>query len=1046
MEYGYSYNLVLHTVAYEKRSDPDVYTLTILPLNPETLKVSYFDTHSAELQWSLVPHGLVHFYQLEWSVDEVTVGMERFSNSTTSAVVSNLQPGATVSFQIKSSVWNGYGQIRTNYLYNYVTISTQTLRPLPPLNLRVEYYDNETLTITWDSPENSSVSGFEVTFDGMTDTIHAKPMYNNKTWQHLVPGTLNEVNITTFVYGPDSNQTSSVATITQRLKPNPPSNVQIVSTLYASATIAFEAPQNGEYSGFKVQVTSLTDGALVYGKVVPRTVKDSYLVNIEDVVYSHYLSISVSSLSEEEHSDSSTVILHPAPSKFVEIIGFVTDKFNFSLNPLSSPYTNANLSILRLDIEENESTRNFSVGDSVFNFANLDLGVPYVVEPWFLDDFSYIKFSEDKILPTDSPVTLELILADAKTIILKCHQFENNQIFQVTNGSDSKKDLGLFHKLANLTPATKYAFSTLISVEEQKSEGDPYLVTAESVSLLGYTYPDNMENLSCSASASSESDVNINIQWNFPRTNFSSFDFTFTTTISSNEEVLRKKVSLAKSLFGDVDNSFDYELNQTDIEWLAPGLYIQCSGAATYLEVESQSHSGNHFYIPLVGPTLTSFTIQWSFHNERTFAESFHIGFQDTEIAYNENLFLPQRNIFTSFFNLTLIGLTPGQRYVVRVRSYIIDNNNYMLSEWSSPLYESTYPLAPLNPLINNWHLSWAKLGVVEGYQVNVTDDFGSTDSLSITDSIYGRKVSLDDFNNLNFVPGGKYTFDISSISNDLYSLTTARIEHILPPSNVVFTRIEEILASEVTLSWKIPDGNVEKYVILIIPLTSGKNQEDSFSIEVVGKSSNTTRVAGLTPGSKYLFEIVASSNNVSSLKSGTFFTNSQPLLSTIEVHSIEETNASCSWDFVGIVDNFTVSLRDTESQTIAGSVSNITDVTLLSVKFKDLAAGETYSCYVVAASSNRESDPKLAAFTTHPFSPEVDVTYLGTNSFSANWSVQAERSKFDSFRAVLTGCREEPFNEAFDTTVFSYVWVNLVPGSLRQLNLWTISETVSWT
>ena len=1014
VEYGYTYNFIFYTVAHEKKSDPYVHTFTMPPLYPETLKVLDFDTHSAELQWSLVSQGLVHFYELLWSIDDVTVGAERFSNSTTSAVVSNLQPGATVTFQIKSFVWDYYGKLAVPHFFIHVIISTQTLQPLPPLNLRVEYYDNETLTITWDSPENSSVSGFEVTFDGMTDTIHDKSMSNNKTWQYLVPGTLKEVNVTTFVNGPDSNQTSSVATITQRLKPNPPSNVQIVSTLYTSATIAFEAPQNGEYSGFKVQVTSLADGALVYGKVVPRTVNDYYLVNIQGFVYGHYLLISVSSLSGEEDSDSTTVNLVPAPSTFVRIIGFVTDKFNFSLNPLSSSYLNANLSILRLDMEENESTRNFSVGDSVFNFGDLDLGVPYVVEPWFLDDFSHIKFSEDKILPTDSPVTLELILADAKTIILKYHQFENNQIFQIISGSDSKKVFGLFDKLPNLLAATNYTFLTLISVEDQNSEGDPYLVTAESVSLLGYTYPDNMENLSCSASASSESDVNITVQWNFPRTNFSSFDFTFTTTISSNEEVLRKKVSLAKSLFGDVDNSFDYELNQTDIEWLAPGLYIQCSGAATYLEVESQSHSANHFYTPLVAPTLTSvttlrseysLTIRWSFHNEQTFAESFHIGFQNTEIAYNENMFLPQRNISTSFFNLTLIELTPGQRYLFRVRSFKSknnnnnNNNNNMLSEWSSPLYESTYPLAPLNPLINDWHLSWAKLGIVEGYQVNVTDDFGSTDGLSITDSIYGRNVSLDDFNNLNFVPGGKYTFDISSISNDLYSLTTARIEHILPPSNVVFTRIEEISASEVTLSWKIPDGNVEKYVILIMPLTSGKNEEDSFSIEFVGKSSNTTRVASLTPGSKYMFEIVASSNNVSSLEPGKFFTERQPLLSTIEVHSVEETKASCSWDFVGIVDNFTVSLRDSESQTIAGSVSNITDVTILSVEFKDLTAGETYSCYVVAASGNRESDPNEAPFTTYPAPPAaISILYFDTENVQLEWSSVDNHSNADAY------------------------------------------------
>ena len=1060
-EYGYSYKFTLYTVAHGKRSDPAIYVFTMPPLYPETLKVLHFDTHSVELQWSLVPQGLVHFYELLWSIDEVTVGTERFSNSTTSAVVSNLQPGATFRFEIKSFVWNGYGRIVTvSYaLAQYVTISTQTLRPLPPLNLRVEYYDNETLTITWDSPENSSVTGFEVTFDGITDTIQTKSLSNTKTWHDLVPGTLKELNVTTFVYGADSNQTSSVVTITQWLKPNPPSNVQIVSVFYPSATISFEAPENGEYSGFKVQVTSITDGALVDAKVVPRTVKDSYLVNIQGLVHGHYLLISVSSLSEEEDSDSSTVNLLPATSTFVKIIGFVTDKFNFSLNPLNSSYLNANLSILRLDIEENESTRNFTVGDSVFNFGDLDLGVPYVVEPWFLDDFSFINFSEDKILPTDSPVTLELILADAKTIILKCHQFGNNQIFQVTSGSDSKKELGLFDKLANLTPATKYTFSTLISVEERNSEGDPYLVTAESVALLGYTYPDNMENLSCSAYASSESDVNIIVQWNFPPTNVASFDFTFTTTISSSEEVLRKKISLAKSLFGDVEDSpnksFKYELNQTDIEWLTPGLYIQCSGTATYLDVESRSDTGNHFCIPPVAPMLTSvtslrseysLTIRWSFHNERTFAELFHIGFQDTEIAYNENLFLPQQNLSTSFLNLTLIGLTPGQRYVVRVRSFINNNNhaNCMLSEWSSPLHESTYPLAPLNPLINDRQLSWGKLGIVEGYQVNVMDDFGNTDSLSIKDSVYGRNVSLDDFNNLNFVPGLKYTFDIFSISNDLYSLTAARIGYVLPPNNVVFTRIEEHSASEVTLAWKIPDGNVDKYVLLIVPLTSGKNQEDSFSIEVVGKSSDTTRVTSLTPGSKYQFEIVASSNNMTSVEPGKILTERQPLLSTIEVHSVEETMASCSWDFVGTVDNFTVSLRDSESQTIAGSVSKITDVAILFYEFTDLSAGETYSCYVVAASGSRESDPKSAAFTTHPFTPEVDVTYFGTNDFSANWSVQTERSKFDSFIASLTGCREEPFTKTFDSTVFSYSWVDLIPGNLCQLTLSTISEKVS--
>ena len=1045
---GTIYRVILQAISYGKDSRQVERDFTTYPVAPDVLNVTSFNTNTAVLEWSSVDNCNVITYQLKY-LDESALKEVNVSAPLTTATISDLRPGRTYRFEIKAGVSDHEGNMLLSTSNPQETSYTQTLIPLSPENLNVDDYSTDKLQVSWNAPTDSDFMDFEVKVRDKTILVVGGKF--SATFPSLTPGSLQEITVTAFSRGPDSTQESEAVSKTQRLKPNPPTDFKEVSKTTNTTVISFKEP-SGDYSEFSFEARS-SSGAVVSSKNITESSENMYqeMINDSNIQYGDQIHVSIFTFSDTEKSEvpeTGTVNLYPADPVDFQVTNFSTTTLDVAWTQPLGLYAKHELVLQRLDVMPSRAsvTERRNASEMSNRFESLEPGGYYQVTIQTVSKFDSSLLSEnnttvEQILKPNPPIELNFEAIDKTSLNLTWIVDGKFHTFEVSFGSSSNLTRQFFEEIRSISPATNYTFS----ITTRMSDGLDAPIKSEVSTIVGYTFPDDVTGLNCVASSSREGVITVFVGWRLELVSYESFNFTFTTIPYLDEEVQQKTVILTQDKKGTV-SPFTHVFNASDIEWLVPGLKIECAAVATYLQLESQITASQEFYAPPIAPrlsyvrgsrTATSLTFNWTFDIENAIVESF-------ELQYSEQP-IPDQNAIESkeseSTNETISGLQPGQLYTFRIRSFV--DNRTQSSNWSESVVQATYPEVPLNPVISYSYVSWSapQDGFAEAYQIHVSDSFQNSDVINTTDSSQ-TNVSFIDFVNLNFVAGRRYTFNIFSLSNNLSSLTSVDVDFVLPPNDTSFVHVQETSTSSVSLTWQVPDGDVEKYILTIIPLNANDLLEQ-FSIEVPDRRSHIKEITDLTPGAEYEFRIVASSNSEFSENSGQINFQMQPLLSAVQISSFSETSASCSWNFIGIVDNFTVSLRDHESSTVAGSVSEIADTSVLSYEFTDLTAGETYSCYVVAASGIRESDPESAAFTTHPFTPEVDVIYFGTYNFSANWSVQEKGSKFDSFRVNLSGCTENQFSKSFAASVLSFVWDDLIPGSECRVDVRTISNDV---
>ena len=1039
---GSNYTLQIVVVAYDKSSTPEQKTFTTLPIAPENLNIDSFGTNFVDISWDL--SSCSSMYYLYQTSDKTSDNSETtYVGSIREVSLTNLVPGDTYNYVLRSSVIDHQGNVLFSTDQPRTAQVVQTLIPFPPSNPIVSSYSTDVFTATWEAPSEGVYTAFAVTTNGTTRNDFK---VLTKTCPNLSPGTLYYVEIYTYSVGTDSTQNSAVVNVTQRLRPNPPRNLDVFSRGNNALDISFDGPNLGTFTGFLLSAASSDGTVLEDKKNISANGQTAFVEELSSSLLGDRLNVTIFTHSFQEISETALngfVLLHPAdPVNFV-VTGFSQTQLNVSwekpegllggyeltLDP-TSPVHSSPVDIQNPDILE-------------YSFTQLIPGTQYQLVKCVYSQFDQTLKSlgcaqVNQLLMPVPPNSLEVIPIDKYTVNFTWNldedegNFDGFEVFD-SNGL-SETTTQKFLVVRNLEPATNVSFSVLTTVSNSTS-----VVRSENRSTVGWPYPDDVDLLTLVSTSEEIGDVEVNLEWNLTEGGYTNFVFNFTSLPYQNGA----QSDTDSKVFTTVPSGgqFSEQLTQNDIDWLVPGLHVSYTAVATYIDLQSQVVTSNEFYIPPVVPVLvhvadsrttSSLDLSWSFSFSEALAESFQIEY--APFVDSSKFQIDVQTAASTVFTKQIDNLVPGQKYDFRVRSTV--NSNQLASDWSNVVTEPTFPEIPLSPGITDLTLDWTKpVGIVETYIVNVSDSSGHL----FTNVTSGSQLNLND--SLLYIPGRLYTFEIFSESNDLTSLGAATADYRFVPSDVTFTSVTVETPTSCRLQWSAPLGDISSYIITVIPLSTNAGdsyQQQSFVVD--GKDTTFYLVRDLTPGAEYRFEIVSDSSGSRSESPGSITARKMPLLSSVSVSEITTEEATCSWVNSGIASAYNVSIlladnRDVEETLVVASTTS-------SQKFSGLVPGESYVCVVFAISTDKQSTSLEDEFTLFPVAPTVVITYFGTTNLSANWSAQT--GKVDGYVVILDGCRDSELTSEYSSPdTVSRSWETLTPGTVCRVRVWSVSNQV---
>ena len=1039
---GSNYRLQIVVQSYDKTSSATNITFTTRPVAPADLQVADFTTSTIDLSWSLSE--CADEYYVYQTSDKRNDNRDYTVNGTNQEVkYENLIPGDTYNYLVRSAVTDHEGNILLSLDTPIAANVTQTLIPLPPSDVLIESYTSNSLVATWNQPTGGVYTGFYVsTNDASRQEVDEFELEETG----LVPGAMQVLEIMSFSEGSDSSQNSSVVTVSQRLKPNPPRNFIVENRGNNNTEVSFLPPSEGQYTSFSFEAVS-SDGTVLVNKTILASDETKFIETLSTSIFGDQINVKIYTFSVDERSETaleSVVNLHPADPVGFTVTGFSETDLSVSWELPQGLVGGYNLILTKLDGSSPELTQRIEDENTLeSSFADLVPGSQYQLElcVYSLFDESLSSLQCDVIQQLLMPVppnSLVVIPLDKNSVnftwsmAIDEGSFDGFDVFS-SSGFVSPTQT-TFTQIGGLIPGTDYTFSVLTYVANATN-----VIRSENQSEIGWPYPDDIVFETFKPVSSQDGSVEVNLDWTLPEGGHSSFVFNLTSIpYADGVEPATESLQFTTQ---SLTRRFSETISQNNVAWFVPGMHVSYSAVAVYRDLQSQQIATGDFYIPPLTPTLryvdgsrttNSVNLTWSFVEfENALSELFILQlahFSETD-QFQNNL----REFSTVKFAELVNSLMPGQKYDFRIRSSV--NESLVVSDWSNIVTEATFPLPPINLQIEDLVVTWSPPeGIVESYTVKISDSEGS--ELPEQTIVSSENLELDINNSNVYTPGRAYTFEIYSVSNDLASSNSSTIEYTFVPSNVDFTSVSVLSTTSCELIWGVPTGDVDGYVLTVTPLTSS----DTYTEKTFNITRLTTHVVNnLTQGAEYRFEIVARSGGKLSVVPGVLTAQKSPELESIAIPDKDTQSVVCSWTPTGVVTSYKVSILDINGNVIE---ERQVDLPVDEQQFTGLEAGQFYSCRVIAISGTLESAPLTADFTLYPVVPQVSITYFGTTDLTANWSMQS--GLYDGFVVALDGCRDSLLMAPASMITLERTWDGLTPGSVCRVRVWSLSNEVS--
>ncbi|KAJ8675823.1 hypothetical protein QAD02_011609 [Eretmocerus hayati] len=869
-------------------------------------------------------------------------------------------------------------------------------------------------------------------------TIPASEIGDVITFRNGLPGTRYEY---WLYYSNETLHDYLTWTATITTAPDPPSNLTVSVENGKSASIHWEPPRNGSYSGFRLRVQSFNDASNPWTSVVPA---DAAPYTLRDLVPGATYSLQLFTVLDTKESvayTSRNFTTKPnTPGKF--IVWFRNETTLLVL--WQPPYPAGIYTYYKVSIDPQDAAESVLYiekeseppGPAQAAFKGLIPGRAY--------NISVQTVSEDE---TSAPTT-----AQYRTVPLRPHNvtFDNSSVTSTSfrvywsppNGSSEfdKYQITLTgHRRSG--PVTRNREDECVWDFKDLEPGKTYQVVVKTLSGKVTSWPASKD---VTLRPLPVRDLRAEVDdktW--------MVEVSWTPENISTQDTFRVQYHEVEATIGGDSNVLLTNKTKITLEALLPGRNYSIIVQAISNNVESnetvlyQVMKPSSPIIEDLRPIEKGLNISWkSDVNSRQ--EKF-------EVTHNRNDTGESATTLTTESHIVLEDLYPGAGYEVKVfaishglrsephayfqavlphppRNLSIEKvtSNTVLVHWETPI-DSVFTEFAIRYRTEDYP-RWAKLPPVKDTEAEVAD----------------------------MTPGERYTIQINSVSYGVESLYPLQVNHTIRP-NPVQNITPVIDSTNVTLEWPRPEGRIEYYELKWWPLDKPENTQtkkvpaskdpsslgyDEGLFQPVGSSLNSHTIEKilvdeLMPGVEYVFTVHTMSYDLVSDSTSVKIRTMPLIQSEVVVVFDREQPDSLTLRYTPTprpsskFDLYRFRISDENNTTLERVVND----TNYKVTFNGLIPGKLYNVTVWTVSDDVESRPLLRQYRLYPEPiTALNATEINDTKITLAWD--PPRGEYDTFEVQYLNAEDNLVSNITNTNT-------IVIGDLKPHRNYTFTLVV---
>ncbi|XP_037623767.1 receptor-type tyrosine-protein phosphatase eta isoform X4 [Sebastes umbrosus] len=1027
------------------------------------LSVTEITTSSISLKWTK-PEGNSSFYRVQW-----TDGNVPYSNNVnqTHITITNLTAGVQYEITVTAVAGDGSTDGQSTTVYQYI-------KPEVVKNLSVTEITTSSISLKWTEPEGNS-SFYRVQWTDGTTNYSVKVTETNKNITELTAGV--RYNFTVIAVAADNKTESEGAQMFRHTKPEIVRNLSVTEITTSSISLMWTKPE-GNSSFYRVQ---WTDGNTNYSVKVTETEKN--ITELTAGVRYNFTVIAVAADNKTE-SEGAQIFRHTKP----EVVR------NLSVTEI----TTSSISLMWIEPEGNSSFYRVqwtggnvpysnNVNQTHITITNLTAGVQYEINVTAVAGDGSTEGKSTTVSQYTKPeVVKNLTVTEVTTssISLMWTKPEGNSSFyrvQWTDGNvpHSNNVTQTHITISNLTAGVKYEINVTAVAGDGSTDG-------QSTTVSQYTKPEAVKNLSVSEITTSSISLNwtkpegsssfYRVQWtdgNVPHSNNVTqaqitisnltagvqYEITVTavagdgssegqsTTVSQYTkpevvtnltvtEVTTSSISLkwtepegSSSFYrvqwtdGNVSDSKNVTQAQITIPHLTAGVQYEITVTAVAGDgsTDGQSTTVSQYTKPgeigepTVSTNTSSISLNWTSPPGEVF--KYRVEWHSDGATIK---------IFTYDTFAVLSDLIPGTSYTISVIAIARDNqtegNRRTFTSVTKPALVGNLSITEVTT--SSVSLDWTKPeGNATSYTVQWTTGEDTTTETSFT------------INGL--IPGHQYNITVAAVavnsSNKGKETFTSTFTRPAKPEDItIIARGTDYL----NISWTLPEGRVEHYVVNILNKTQIYLYKNITTV-------TTALLTDLDPGRLFYITVTAVAGLFKETSDQASLATEPTPPGSIIISQRTNSSLHLKWATPASMEGAPHISYHITYQPKGGEVQN-KNASVNSTELSSLFSGTSYNITVeTVGPQNLRSTPVHISAFTHP-NPVLNLVASpkSTTSVNVKWSEPQGAQMYYKYRVETYNTTGALFNIIVSNNSIDVP--DLEPGTRYNINVTTIAATGS--
>jgi len=429
--------------------------------------------------------------------------------------------------------------------------------------------------------------------------------------------------------------------------------------------------------------------------------------------------------------------------------------------------------------------------------------------------------------------------------------------------------------------------------------------------------------------------------------------------------------------------------------------------------------------------------------NAESQQDSFKIEYHELETFNGDSSSI---TVEDSFFSME--QLQPGRNYSIAVKA--VSNG---IESLERRLFQATRPSEPIVehviPIRGGLNIDWRTdvTSKQEKYIVVYTrNDTGKSVNIQTTEKL----ASLRDL-----YPGAGYKIQVLAVSHNLQSEPHTTHTAVLPnpPQNLTVEKVDD---NDVTLTWDPPANSLfTEYVIRYRPFDDGTISQAWSEVTDVPRNATTYVLKDLPPGEQFEIQLDTVSHQIQS---------GEPLETTqiIAPHPVTDIqpvldaeNITLQWPRPdGRIDFYLITWApldkpdDMRAKEIPGDTETEGIDRIVKILIESLHPGVEYHFKITTKSHDLSSNTVTKIIRTQPLCTS-EIFIINNQEVSTALTLRytptpPKKSTFDAYRFMLSDPDIATKEKAAGDSDRKVTFVDLMPGRLYNITLWTVSGGVT--